>query len=266
MKIGVLHPGAMGAFLGSGLVAGGHDVVWASDGRSAATAARAAGFRDVGTLPALVRSANAIVSVCPPESALDVALAVGATGFAGLYVDANAVSARTVQEIETIFPAVVDGAVIGGPSTDDAVLHLSGGRAGEAGALFDPRVVRTRVHDGPVGTASTVKACYAASSKAVTALLLAARAAARRAGLEEVLVGEWARTMPDALERTERSLGQIGAKAWRFGAEMTEAADVFDGLGVPSGFSRAAGEVFDRLADLRDVPYTPADVLTRLAR
>ena len=43
--------------------------------------------------------------------------------------------------------------------------------------------------------------------------------------------------MPDVLERSEASVRQIGAKAWRFGAEMIEAADVFDGLGVPSGFS-----------------------------
>jgi hypothetical protein len=47
---------------------------------------------------------------------------------------------------------------------------------------------------------------------------------------------------------------------------MTEAADVFDGAGVPSGFSSAAAEVFARLADLRDVSYVPADVLTRVAK
>ena len=35
---------------------------------------------------------------------------------------------------------------------------------------------------------------------------------------------------------------------------------------MPNGFSLAAAEVFDRLADLRDIPYTPADVLARVAQ
>ena len=47
---------------------------------------------------------------------------------------------------------------------------------------------------------------------------------------------------------------------------MNEAGDVFDDLGVPSGFSRAAAEVYARLADLRDESYTPSDVLDRIAR
>lgn len=255
----------MGTFLGSGIAAAGHEVVWAGDGRSGATRARAADFTDVGSLGAVVRAAPVIICVCPPEHAKEVAQAVADAGFRGLYVDANAVSARTVQAIAAWLPAVVDGAVIGGPSSDDAVLHLAGDRAMDAAAVFDPTVVRTQLHDGPVGTASTVKACYAASSKAATALLLAARAAARAGGVEDVLVAEWARTMPEVLARSDRTLGQIGAKAWRFGAEMTEAAEVFDNLGVPSGFSHAAAEVYDRLADLRDVPYEPAEVLDRIS-
>jgi len=164
-----------------------------------------------------------------------------------------------------MLPNVVDGAVIGGPASDDAVLHMAGDAADDAAVIFDPSVVRTRLHDGPIGTASTLKACYAASSKAVTALLLAARSGARAGGVEEALVAEWARTMPDALQRSDSSLGSIGAKAWRFSAEMNEAGDSFDDLGVPSGFSRAAAEVYGRLASLRDVPYEPSDVLDRVS-
>ena len=215
MRVGLLHPGAMGAFLGAGIASAGHEVVWASEGRSAATKARAADFTDVGSLRRLVRTAPVIISVCPPESALEVARAVADEAFDGLYVDANAVSARTVQAIDELLPSVVDGAVIGGPSSDDAVLHLAGGRAVAAAAIFDPAVVRTQLHDGPVGTASTLKACYAASSKAVTALLLAARASARASGVEDDLLAEWARTMPEVVERSDSSLRRIGAKAWR---------------------------------------------------
>ncbi len=266
MKVGLLHPGAMGTFLGSGITAAGHEVLWAGQKRSAATRDRAAGFTDVGSLAELVRTSDVIISVCPPESALEVAGAVAGLGFSGLYVDANAVSARTLRVISASLPHVVDGAVIGGPSSDDAMLHLAGDRALEVAALFDPTVVRAQVHDGGIGTASTIKVCYAASSKAVTALLLTARAAAHKAGVEEVLLAEWARTMPDTVHRSDNSLRQIGAKAWRFGGEMSEAANGFDDLGAPSGFSHAAAEVYARLADLRDVPYGPDEVLERITR
>lgn len=268
VNVGLLHPGDMGTFLGSAILAAGHDVLWVGEGRSPATRARAetARFVDIGSLAGLVRAAPVIISVCPPESALEVAGSVADAGFPGLYVDVNAVSARTVRSIAELLPVVVDAAVIGGPTTDDAVLHLAGARAVDAAAIFDPTVVRTQLHDGPLGTASTLKACYAASSKAVTALLLAARAAARASGVEDALVAEWARTTPDVLDRSDSSLRRIGAKAWRFEGEMTEAADVFAGLGAPDGFSVAAAEVFSRLADLRDASYTPADVLDRIAR
>lgn len=266
MNVGLLHPGAMGTFLGTAVAAAGHEVLWVGAGRSTATRERAAGFTEVATLAEIVGAAPVIISVCPPESALEVARTVAAASFTGLYVDANAVSARTVEAVAELLTDVVDGAVIGGPTSDDAVLHLAGDRAIDAAAIFDPTVVRTHLHDGPLGTASTLKACYAASSKAVTALLLASRAAARAGGVEDALVDEWARTMPDVLARSDASLRQIGAKAWRFSGEMTEAADVFDGAGVPSGFSSAAAEVFARLADLRDVSYVPADVLTRVAK
>ena len=41
--IGVLHPGEMGAAVGAVLAGAGHETVWASGGRSEATARRAAG-------------------------------------------------------------------------------------------------------------------------------------------------------------------------------------------------------------------------------
>jgi len=48
--VGLLHPGAMGSAIGNALAAAGHDVVWASEGRSAATTARAERMRDVRTV------------------------------------------------------------------------------------------------------------------------------------------------------------------------------------------------------------------------
>ena len=92
LTIGLLHPGQMGSAVGAA-ASSSHRVLWISEGRSATTAARASadGLEDVVSLALLVE-AEVILSVCPPQVAGEVARAVAATGFDGLYVDANAVS------------------------------------------------------------------------------------------------------------------------------------------------------------------------------
>ena len=100
--IGVLHPGEMGAAVGACLSQRGLTVLWASAGRSPATADRAAaaGMRDAGTAGEMSGQAEVILSVCPPHAALEVARSVA--GFSGIYVDANAVSPATTREVAEI--------------------------------------------------------------------------------------------------------------------------------------------------------------------
>src|SRR5665647_708173 len=99
--IAMLHPGEMGAAIGTGLVARGHRVLWASAGRGAATRRRAeaCGLEDAGTLERAVQTADIVFSVCPQHAARDLARAVAACGFAGVYVDANAVAAETTRAL-----------------------------------------------------------------------------------------------------------------------------------------------------------------------
>mgnify|MGYP001990875033 CR=1 FL=1 len=101
--IGILHPGAMGVTVGASAATGGARALWSSEGRSTASVERAtsAGLSDAGSLPALAEQSAIIVSVCPPHAAEDVAHQVAATGFAGIYVDGNAIApqrARSIQE------------------------------------------------------------------------------------------------------------------------------------------------------------------------
>ena len=95
--IAVLHPGEMGAAVGSCLAGAGHVVLWASGGRGSATAARARAARlaDAGSVEEIAGRAEVILSICPPHAALDVARA--ARGFGGTYVDANAISPATAR-------------------------------------------------------------------------------------------------------------------------------------------------------------------------
>src|SRR5215210_8908378 len=126
----------MGSALGRALRATGSTVLWASDGRSAATARRAdeAGLEDVASPAELAARAAVIFSVCPPHAAGDVLGSVA--GFGGLYVDANAVAPATARDLAAKAPRFVDGGIVGPPPVDAGTtrLYLSGA---EAAAVAD---------------------------------------------------------------------------------------------------------------------------------
>ncbi len=276
--VGVLHPGAMGAAVGSALRPRAGAVVWAAAGRSQATSKRAelADLVGVPDVAALARRSDVVISVCPPHAARAVADEVaaaleapdGANGVSGrsdrsdgarrpIYVDANAVSPATVHAIADRLGAdrVVDGAIIGPPAWErgHTVLWLSGAAAADVAALFAGSPFDARVLGPELGTASALKACFALQSKALPAIWLELGAAARGYGVEEELRGELERHGVDLDAALGRASG--GAeKAWRWAGEMDEAADALAAAGLPDGFSRAAAEIYRRLADGRLTP------------
>ena len=262
--IGLLHPGDMGAGIGQCLAARGHEVLWASAGRGPDTAARAAaaGLADAGTVAALAARAQIIISVCPPHAALDVAWAVH--GFAGLYVDANAISPGTAREVARLIcesgGRYVDGGIIGPPpgSARRSRLYLSGSDPGDTGvvaALFDGTPMETRMVGGSATAASAVKMAYAAWTKGSSALLLAARALARAGGVERTLLAEWSLSQKALGQQSEGAANAAAAKGWRWVAEMEEIAASMAVAGLPSGFHEAAADIFDR-ASRAETPAT----------
>jgi 3-hydroxyisobutyrate dehydrogenase-like beta-hydroxyacid dehydrogenase len=246
-RIGLLHPGEMGAAIGAALVGSGRRVVWASEGRSEATRARAeaAGLEDVGTVAEVARSVI-VVSVCPPHAALEVAGSLAA--FGGLYVDANAVAPTTALRIAGTIGRVVDGGIVGPPPHEPGTtrLYLSGAEAATVAGLFTGSTVDARVVSSEVGDASALKMAYAAWSKGTAALVLAIREVARAAGVEAALAEEWALSVPDLPERLARAARSAQAKGWRWVGEMEEIAATFGDAGQPAGFHEAAAEVFRR--------------------
>jgi hypothetical protein len=97
-----------------------------------------------------------------------------------------------------------------------------------------------------VGDASAVKMAYAAWTKGTAALLLAVRETARAEGVEDALVAEWARSLPDLADAHARAVRSATAKGWRWVAEMDEIAATFAAAGQPDGFHRAAAEIYRR--------------------
>jgi 3-hydroxyisobutyrate dehydrogenase-like beta-hydroxyacid dehydrogenase len=265
--VGLLYPGEMGSAVGATLVAGGARVLWASAGRGADSRRRALeiGLEDAGGVDGVVGAAGVIVSVVPPHAALEVARAVAALRFEGLYVDGNAVAPETAREIGRLVEAgggrFVDGGIIGPASRKPgaARIYLSGPGAMEAGALFAAGPVAAVVLDGPVGAASALKMAFAGWNKGMQALLIAIRALARAEGVDEALLAEWDISMPETRARSERAVHDNARKAWRFVGEMDEIARTFTQAGLPAGFHEAAGEVYRRLAGYKDAPAPPID-------
>jgi 3-hydroxyisobutyrate dehydrogenase-like beta-hydroxyacid dehydrogenase len=217
--IGLLNPGEMGAAVGQCLTGAGHRVLWAPEGRSAATSARAAAAGLVACgLAEMVRGSDLIMSVGPPHAALDIARRVA--GFGGVYVDANAISPATAREVAGVIEAdgasYVDGGIIGTPPAAPGFirLYLSGPRAGEVRVLFDGSPVDARVVEGgpgAIGAASAVKMAYASWTKGTAALLLATRALARAEGVEKTLLAEWGISQPGLEERSAGAAGSAAA-------------------------------------------------------
>jgi 3-hydroxyisobutyrate dehydrogenase-like beta-hydroxyacid dehydrogenase len=263
--IGILHPGAMGISVAASAMRSGQQVCYASEGRSGATRARAAGhdLRDLGGLRALCQACSLIISVCPPDAAEDLARQVVAAGFQGLYLEANAIAPRKTERIGQQLTgagiAFVDGGIIGGPAwtPGETWLYLSGAEAGRVAACFSAGPLEVSVIGDEIGKASALKMCYAAYTKGTTALLTAILALAEANGVRGELAVQWDRDEDGFSAGAERRARRVTAKAWRFAGEMDEIAATFEAAGLPGGFHFAAGELYRRLAGFKDAAELP---------
>lgn len=262
-RIGLMHPGAMGASVGAAARGNGHIVLWASNGRSESTGVRArrANLEDAGTVSELVKASDIVLSVCPPHAAGDVASEVSQLGFTGVYVDCNAISPDRTREVRRIAEKggahYVDGGIIGGPAWRREAgtrLYLSGPRAEEVAACFAGSPLETPVISDRIGAASAIKMGYAAYTKGTTALLTAILGMVEKEGVREDLARQWGDTFTD---QTVQRVCANTAKAWRFVGEMHEIATTFRGAGLPGGFHQAAAEVYERLATFKDQSEPP---------
>ncbi|MBI2989074.1 MAG: NAD(P)-dependent oxidoreductase [Deltaproteobacteria bacterium] len=258
----------MGVTIGAAAATSGARVVWASHQRSEATQKRArqAGLADVENLANVVQASDVVLAVCPPHAALDLARSVAEHSFSGIYVDANAVSRATAQQIgEAVTKAgasFVDGGIIGSPAKRAGTtrLYLSGARASEVANLFSGSMLDARAIGEKPGAASALKMAYAAWTKCSEALILAIRALAAIEGVDKALLEEWALSQPDLERRSIRAAAASAPKAWRFVGEMREISATFKAAGLPTGFHDAAADIYERLASFKNCTDPPPAV------
>ena len=265
--VGILHPGMMGISVAASFIQAGNEVLWASDDRSIESKNRAKSldsFEDTGWLNGLVNRSKLIISVVPPHAAKDVAFDVSSLGFRGIYIDANAISPNTAQqvadEIESSGATYIDGGIIGPPAetSGSTRLYLSGDEAiFAAGKLNGGPLEVIPLSGNDLMSASTLKMAYAGWTKGTNALLIGLITLAQQHGVLTQLFEEWDKSQP-ALRQKVDSLSSSVSKAWRFSGEMEEIADTFEQAHLPDGFHRAAADIYRNLAVFKDSTSPPA--------
>jgi len=120
--VGIVSLGAMGSSLASSLLASGHSVIWASQGRSQNTVdrARRVGAVDVGTIKELSDRSDVIMSIGFGNSGPETADLLIHNGFDKLFVDFNSLWGESSENLfyETVAQGnyqYVDGAIHGYP-------------------------------------------------------------------------------------------------------------------------------------------------------
>jgi 3-hydroxyisobutyrate dehydrogenase-like beta-hydroxyacid dehydrogenase len=256
--IGLLHPGAMGASVGAAATSGSDAVLWVSTGRTQQTRERAdrGGLTERDSIAELVRDSDIILSVCPPHAAEDVARQVQDAGFAGLFVEGNAIAPDRTRKIAGLLSSatVIDGGIIGGPAWHAGAgtrFYLSGDQAQTVADVFDGSALQATVISPDIGAASALKMVFAAYTKGTTALLTTILGVAEKEGVRADLEKQWGE---EFTTRTHSQVAGNTAKAWRFAGEMEEIAATFSAAGFSSGFHQGAADIFSRLADFKDNP------------
>jgi 3-hydroxyisobutyrate dehydrogenase-like beta-hydroxyacid dehydrogenase len=106
MEIGVSSPGAMGVTIASILQSNGHNVYWASNGRSEESQHRADKFNlvDCLTIENLCKKCDFIFSILPGDTAaFEFATTISKAGFNGVFVDANTLySDASIEKLKEI--------------------------------------------------------------------------------------------------------------------------------------------------------------------
>jgi 3-hydroxyisobutyrate dehydrogenase-like beta-hydroxyacid dehydrogenase len=269
--VGIVSPGAMGSAVGAAYAHAGARVVATVAGRSERTQqlAEQGGLELLADLDAVVGTADLVLSIVPPDRALEAAAAVaaaaGRTGARPLVADWNAIAPATVRLLgETLSAAgleLVDGSISGGPPRTDhrTRVYLSGPRAREV-ADAAPGWIDARQVGEEVGLASAVKMCTASVYKGQSAILAHALLTAHAHGVLPQVLDDLHASFPRQIDRAARTLAVSATKAERFVGEMREIAGTQGSVGLTPALFEAMAEVYDALARTPLAAETPETV------
>jgi len=262
-RIGIISIGEMGFNWARLLIEHGVEVLtWGKD-RSAVTRERAvnAGVRTVASMPELLAEADLIVSLVVPGAALKVASDVAESlsaikGKRVLFLDANAISPMTAQEIGKVFTSAevdfVDGCIIGSSAklTQGTVTYVSGAEAEQIRQL-EQSGFSVRILGPKIGQASAFKVIYAGLTKGVQSLMTELLVCARNSELDDQLIELFGERFPDVTKAAGRNIAALPVHAARRAQEMAELDRTFQHYGLKSEMAPAAQKVLESIAALQ---------------
>lgn len=258
--IAILAQGAMGAGVAARLSAHGARVLTCVEGRSPASATRAAKAGMEAVPEAALAEADAFLSILPPAQAVataeHLAPIFAAVPKPPLYVDCNAISPETMRRIATLLGTyglrVADAGIIGGPPREGyagPAIYASGPEAVGLAALLAGCGIDLRVVEGPIGAASALKMSYAGITKGLVAIGSAMMLAATRAGAADALRAELASSQPALTAWFARMVPAMYDKAYRWAGEMEEISDFTRDDVAAATIYQGAARFYERLAD-----------------
>jgi 3-hydroxyisobutyrate dehydrogenase-like beta-hydroxyacid dehydrogenase len=251
----------MGHGLGKVFRAAGIRVVTHLHGRSQRTRALAAdaGMESLSGLLDMAAEADLFLSLVPPAQALPlashVAEALGRARRSLLYADCNSIAPRTVDSVGRLIteagarfvdvsiigppPRVMDGRVEAAPS-----IYASGDGALDF-ALLKELGLDVSVLEGSQARASSLKMCYAALLKGLTAISTELMAASDLLEVREPLLAQLESTQPELLKMMARQIPAMPPKARRWVGEMEQMAIAFRDVGLTPSIFQGAADLFE---------------------
>ena len=258
--VAIIAMGEMGAGVGRALVENGARVITSLQGRSQASAARAA-QAGVEVMPddgALVAHADFVLSIVPPARAGELAdrLLPHLSQSAGkaVFVECNAVAPATVKQIAAPFQAAglpfVDAGIVGPPPTLGRPAPRFYASGGAVGRFEELRKFGVDVQplSNEVGDASALKMAYGGINKGLQALGAALILGAVRSGVAPALYREMQDSQAAVLQLLARALPQMYAKAYRWIGEMEEIAKFLQPETGGSEMLRGAARLYEDIA------------------
>jgi 3-hydroxyisobutyrate dehydrogenase-like beta-hydroxyacid dehydrogenase len=284
--VGILYPGDMGHGVGRVLLEDGFKVVTTLVGRSERTRRLCAStaIAVLDSMTAVVRRADMVLSIIPPTAAqtvaTDFAAAVQETGRKPLFVDANAISPMTAQEVGTLIAPTgapyLDACIVG-PARDvrgRCIFYVSGPQA----RLFEEQYgksLRTHLLGEQIGQASAFKMVFSGLNKGLAALLYELTSAAQDFGFLDELLHRYKALLPGVMEALEWLVPTYPMHAARRADEMAELAETLDHYGFSSVMARGTQQTLGAVGQLRlterypdrgEHGWTLRDVVDALAR
>lgn len=284
--IGILYPGDMGHNVARVLLEDGFTVVTTLVGRSERTRRLCEGtaIMVLGSLVQVVEQADIVVSIVPPAAAKAVAADFAAVakqaGRKPLYVDANAISPMTTQEVGAIVAQTrtpyLDACIIG-PARDvrgRCTFYVSG----PDGRRFEEQVgksIRTQVLGDRIGQASAFKIAFSGLNKGLAALLFELTTAGKAFGFLDELLRTYTALLPGVMQALEWLVPTYPLHSARRADEMAELAEMLEHYGFSSVMARgtqttlaAVGKLklAERYPDRGEQDWTMREVIEAIAR